>query len=377
MMTTPYKASPTQNAVLVLSCGTFFLGRSVGKKGKTKGQLCFNVSMTGYQEVLTDPSYSQYVIVFTFPHIGNVGCNPYDKESLKPLASGFILRNHPTEASNFKAKDNFDSWALNNKLIGISGIDTRELTHRIRKKPQSCLIESVKSGETIFIDKLQEEIKSCIDFKTQELASRAGTQEIYSLPSTPEAYQVVVIDYGVKRTMLQLLSSVGLNIKVVPAKTSFEEIEKLKPHGVFLSNGPGDPLLTASYALKTVKKILEKKIPLFGICLGHQILALASGLKINNMKVGHRGANHPVQDLDTKKVFITSQNHGFSVSDETKDNKNIKITQRSLFDHSIEGLKRTDVPAFSVQYHPEASPGPHDSYYLFHKFKQLIKDHYA
>ncbi len=372
-----WKATPVQNSILVLSDGTFFLGKSVGALKKTKGQLCFNVSMTGYQEVLTDPSYSKYIIVFTFPHIGNVGCNPFDQESSKPLCSGFVLRNHPTEASNFKAKDHFETWVLDHNLTGISGIDTRELTQRIRKKPQGCLIQSVKTGDVIFIDQLQEEIKSSINFKNQELADSAGTQTLYTLPSTPDAYHVVVLDYGVKITILQLLSSVGLNVTVVPAKTSFEEIEKLKPHGVFLSNGPGDPLLTAEYTLPTIKKIIKNRIPLFGICLGHQILALASNLLIHNMKVGHRGVNHPVQDLETKKVFITSQNHGFSVSDEGCILKNIKITQRSLFDNSVEGLERTDVPAFSVQYHPEASPGPHDSYHLFYKFKQMIKEQHA
>lgn len=379
--------SQSKNAVLIFPDGTCFYGYGLGKKAITKGEICFNTSITGYQEILTDPSYSGQIINFTFPHIGNIGVNEKDIEANKVRAAGLIIREPITKPSNYRSDNHLNDWLENNNLTGICGIDTRKITQLIRAK-------GAKTVAIAFVDKIDdkliantvEELKAVPDLNGVELAHGASENKKYNWESEgnwtqhknsynnikDKKFTVVAIDYGAKLNILRCLTEVGCDVHVVGAKATYEEIMSHKPDGVFLSNGPGDPAATGKYAIPVIQKILEQRIPLFGICLGHQLLALAIGAQTKKMHQGHRGANHPVQDLRTGKVEITSQNHGFCV-DAASMPKNAEITHTSLFDGSVEGLQMKDRPAFSVQYHPESSPGPHDSFYLFNEFIKLMQ----
>lgn len=378
-----------KDAVIIFADGSKFYGYGVGQEGLAIGEICFNTSITGYQEILTDPSYSGQIINFTFPHIGNVGANDEDIEAKKIRANGLIIRESITNSANYRANNNFNEWLKKHELTGISGVDTRQITKKIRQ-------DGAKNVAIIFAENLSEnaienaykKIKNLGDLDGVELASKASENKFYDWQNEAQwnqknnsynttknnLYKIVAIDFGAKLNILRCLKQVGCDVKILPANASFEDIKKINPDGVFLSNGPGDPAETGKYAIPTIQKILEKNIPLFGICLGHQLLALAVGAKTIKMHQGHRGANHPVQDLRSKKVEITSQNHGFCVDKATLPS-DIEITHISLFDNTIEGIKLKNKPAFSVQYHPESSPGPSDSFYLFEEFIELIKKH--
>ena len=383
-MTTPLK--PSTNAVLLLADGTAFSGYGIGKPGTTSGEICFNTAMTGYQEILTDPSYTGQIITFTFPHIGNIGTNVEDVESAKPSVGGLILREAITEPSNFRAVNNFNTWLEMQGITGISGIDTRALTRHIRTRgAQNCAIVYNARGKAE-LKHAQEALEAAPDMNGLELAAHVTTQENHAWnlqrwelgKGYPELRgnekdlpHIVAIDYGVKQNILRSLASVGCRLTIVPATASSDDILALKPDGVFLSNGPGDPAATGHYAVPVIKKLLDANIPLFGICLGHQMLGIALGARTLKMNQGHRGANHPVKDIETGKVEITSQNHGFAISDDALPAE-IEVTHRSLFDGTIQGIRHRTRPAFSVQGHPEASPGPHDSQYLFTRFVDMI-----
>ena len=378
-----------KDAVLIFADGSKFYGYGIGKEGLAFGEVCFNTSVTGYQEILTDPSYSGQIINFTFPHIGNVGANDEDIEAKKVRANGLIVREPITNSSNYRANISFNEWLKKHNLTGISGVDTRQITKKIRQdgaKNVAIVFEENLSEKSI--EEAHEKIKNTGDLDGVELALKASENKVYDWQnegnwdqrnntynsSKDNLYKVVAIDFGAKLNILRCLKQVGCDVTVLPANATFADIEKINPDGVFLSNGPGDPAETGKYSIPTIQKVLEKNIPLFGICLGHQLLALAVGAKTTKMHQGHRGANHPVQDLRSKKVEITSQNHGFCVDKSTLPS-NVEITHISLFDNTIEGIKLTNKPAFSVQYHPESSPGPSDSFYLFEEFIELIKKH--
>lgn len=365
------------NAALALADGRFFFGRGLGKEGVTCGEICFNTSYTGYQEILTDPSYAGQIITFTFPHIGNVGANNEDMESVRPFAKGLVLREDITGPSNFRSSQGLDSWLKAAGITGICGIDTREITHHIRcAGAQNCALQY---GGKPDVAALIRQAASAPGLAGMELAASVAASKGYSWkePLWKEKgqelrFRVVAVDFGAKQNILRHLVSAGCDVAVVPAQTTAAEILAHKPDGVFLSNGPGDPEATSRYAAPVIKELLEKKIPIFGICLGHQLLAVAAGAKTAKMECGHRGANHPVKDLETGKVEITSQNHGFVVLPESLP-KNTVATHISLFDGTVEGLRLTDRPAFSVQYHPESSPGPHDSTHLFRRFAEMME----
>ena len=366
-------------AILALADGTKFRGISIGVKGSVIGEIVFNTSMTGYQEILTDPSYSEQIITFTYPHIGNTGINNEDLESKKVFANGLIIRDLPIAYSNFRAMTSLSDFLKKQKIVGIAGIDTRALTQYLRTNgAQSGCIMTGNINEKEAIKKA----KSFRGISGMDLASVVSTSRKYInkegewklgsgyQKNSSFKYHVVAYDFGIKRNILRMLSSRGCKVTVVPAKLSAKEVLALKPDGVFLSNGPGDPE-PCDYAIKNIKTILEKKLPIFGICLGHQLLALASGAKTLKMKFGHHGANHPVQDKETGKVFITSQNHGFTV-DISSIPRNLKVTHISLFDKTLQGISRIDAPAFSFQGHPEASPGPSEMDYLFDRFINMM-----
>ena len=369
-------------AILALSDGTVFVGQSVGHSGKTVGELVFNTSMTGYQEILTDPSYSQQLVTLTYSHVGNYGVNTEDNESSGVYAAGLVIKNLPLTHSNFRASSDLGFFLRTYKTVAISDIDTRMLTRHLREKgSQNAAIESVSQGVQITEELIQKAIsnaKQAPSMNGLDLASKVTASESYSWNETEwqlgKGYghmnspqlNVVAYDFGVKKNILRMLAQRGCKITVVPAKTSAEDVLKLKPDGVFLSNGPGDPG-PCRYAIEATQSLLNKKIPIFGICLGHQILALACGAKTYKMKFGHHGANHPVKDLLTSRVSITSQNHGFAV-DEKSLPSHVRPTHISLFDGSLQGLELTGQAAFSFQGHPEASPGPHDIGYLFDRF---------
>jgi len=376
-----------KNAVLVFPDGLHFYGWGVGKKAVTQGEICFNTAITGYQEILTDPSYCGQIITFTFPHIGNVGVNFSDIESKKPKACGLIVREAITSDSNYRSQNNFNNWLVENELTGISGVDTRKITKLIRANgAKTVAIIYQDEIDEALIKKTAERLAKSGDLGGVELASVASLNQQYQWGSegrwqqvknsydhsSAKKYKVVAIDYGAKLNILRCLTQIGCDVAVVGAKASFKEIMAHNPDGIFLSNGPGDPAETGKYAIATIQEILKNKIPLFGICLGHQLLALAIGAKTSKMHQGHRGANHPVQNLKTRKVEITSQNHGFSV-DEKSIPSSAEITHLSLFDKTVEGLRLKDGSAFSVQYHPESSPGPSDSFYLFEEFAQMMQ----
>ncbi|MBL26378.1 MAG: carbamoyl phosphate synthase small subunit [Rhodospirillaceae bacterium] len=370
-------------AALVLADGTVFRGHGIGAAGTAVGEVCFNTSMTGYQEILTDPSYEGQLITFTFPHIGNVGTNDEDIESTTPAARGLILRAEVTEPSNWRNARHLDRWLKIRNLVGVSGIDCRYLTRRIRDggAPNGALCHS-PDGQFDFED-LRRQAAEWPGLEGMDLAKNVSCTQTYQWTETlwhlGEGYgqlaeprhHVVAMDFGAKRNILRSLASTGCKVTVVPATASVEDIMRHQPDGIFLSNGPGDPAATGAYAVPTIRGLVESGKPLFGICLGHQLLSLALGARTEKMHQGHRGANHPVKDLETGKVEITSQNHGFVVLPDSLPT-GVTATHVSLFDNSLEGLKVEGKPIFSVQYHPEASPGPQDSAYLFERFVALM-----
>ena len=377
-----------KSALLVLEDGTQFHGRAIGASGTAVGEVVFNTSMTGYQEILTDPSYSRQIVTLTYPHIGNVGTNEADAESSQVHAQGLIIRDLPLIASNFRNTEDLSSYLKRHNIVAIADIDTRKLTRLLREKgaQNGCIIV----GDNLDAGQALEKAKAFPGLNGMDLAKEVTTQDVYSwqqgswtladdLPeATPESqlpYHVVAYDYGVKRNILRMLVDRGCRLTVVPAQTSAEDVMKLEPDGVFLSNGPGDPA-PCDYAISAISSLLETDVPVFGICLGHQLLALASGAKTVKMKFGHHGGNHPVKDLDRDCVMITAQNHGFAV-DETTLPANLRVTHKSLFDGTLQGIHRTDKAAFSFQGHPEASPGPHDAAPLFDHFIDLIKHYRA
>lgn len=365
----------SEPAILVLADGSVFHGTSIGATGHTIGEVVFNTSMTGYQEILTDTSYFKQIVTLTYPHIGNTGTNPEDLESKGVYAAGLIIRDLPMIHSNFRANQSLSDYLKENNVVAIADIDTRRLTRHLRDNGAQA--GCIMAGEIDEAKALQL-AKSFGSMAGKDLAKEVTCDKPYSWDEgewklgegymkAPKAeFNVVAYDFGVKRNIFRMLAQRGCHLTVVPATTSAEEVLALNPDGVFLSNGPGDPE-PCDYAIEAIQKILASKKPLFGICLGHQLLGLASGGKTKKMAFGHHGANHPVQDLDTQKVMITSQNHGFEV-DEHSLPANVRITHRSLFDNSVQGIELTDQPAFSFQGHPEASPGPHDVAYLFDKF---------
>ncbi len=372
-------------AILVLENKSVFKGIGLGHKGEATGEICFNTSLTGYQEIISDPSYAGQIINFTFPHIGNVGANKEDIESDKIWTRGVIFNSEITSPSNYRSLQNLDKWLKKNKIVGITGLDTRSLANFIRDKgaPKGT-ISNNKNGK-FNINKLINKSIKWPGLSGMDLAQEVTTNKTYIWKgyktwkknkgyekNKKKKFRVVAIDYGIKKNILRYFSDFDCEVKVVSCKEDADNIINLKPHGIFLSNGPGDPAATGKYAIEVVKKLIKKNIPLFGICLGHQILALALDAKTKKMKLGHRGANHPVKNLITKKVEITSQNHGFEVVKESL-RKNTEITHLSLFDNSIEGIRLKSKPVFSVQYHPEANPGPQDSKYLFSNFIKEIK----
>ena len=375
---------PGATAVVVLADGSVFWGRGVGAAVTTVGEVCFNTSMTGYQEIMTDPSYAGQIITFTFPHVGNVGTNPEDVETTTPAARGCILREDITEPSNFRATQHLDDWLKAQNLPGISGVDTRQLTQRIRNEgaPNGVLCHA-PDGK-FDLPALLKMAQDWPGLEGMDLAKDVSCTQTYDWDETlwklgdgygkltnPE-FHVVAVDFGVKRNILRNLASLGCKVTVVPATATAEDILRHEPDGVFLSNGPGDPAATGVYAVPMIRDILASGKPLFGICLGHQMLSLALGAKTTKMHLGHRGANHPIKDLTTNKVEITSQNHGFVVDKESLPD-GVEGTHFSLFDGSLAGIRVTGKPVFSVQYHPEASPGPQDSHYLFQRFVDLMK----
>jgi len=381
-----------KNAVLIFSNKDYLIGCGIGKTGVTTGEICFNTAITGYQEILTDPSYSGQIINFTFPHIGNVGTNNDDIEGNFARASGLIIRENITNPSNYRSQEHFNQWLISQNLIGICGVDTRLITKIIRQNgAKTVAIIHFSHDEEInqeSIAKIANQINNATDLKGVELARGASENKHYKWINqgkwnqeknqfqenqSSTKFKVTAIDYGAKLNILRCLTESGCDVEILPANSKIEDILKTNPDGVFLSNGPGDPSETSKYTSSVIQEIIKRKIPLFGICLGHQLLAIAIGAKTIKMNQGHRGANHPVQNLKTKKVEITSQNHGFAVEASTLPS-NAEITHISLFDGSVEGIKLKDAPAFSVQYHPESSPGPSDSYYLFQDFINLMKE---
>jgi len=370
-------------AALVLADGTVFWGRGVGATGRAVGEVCFNTSMTGYQEIVTDPSYAGQLIAFTFPHIGNVGANTEDVETGDAACRAVVLRAEVTEPSNWRAAQHLDSWLKSQDVVGIAGVDTRALTRRIREvgAPHGVVVHAPDGR--FEVDAAIERAREWPGLAGMDLAREVTCRQLYTWDETtwePDTgygrlveprHRVVAIDYGAKRNILRNLAAAGCHVTVVPATATPEDVMRHEPDGVFLSNGPGDPAATGEYAAPTVEKIVDSGTPVFGICLGHQILARALGARTEKMHLGHRGANHPVKDLATGRVEITSQNHGFKVLPDSLP-ANAEATHVSLFDGSNEGLRLTDAPVFSVQYHPEASPGPHDSHYLFERFIDLI-----
>jgi carbamoyl-phosphate synthase small subunit len=371
-----------QTAILALADGTVFRGISIGATGHAIGEVVFNTAMTGYQEILTDPSYCRQIVTLTYPHIGNTGTNSEDAESTRIHAAGLVIRDLPIQSSNWRSSEDLGAYLQRHNVVAIADIDTRKLTRLLREKgaQSGCLM----AGD-IDEAKAIELARGFPGLAGMDLAKVVSCDKSYAWQEgewklgkgfktdADHKFHVVAYDYGVKRNILRMLAERGCKVTVLPAQASAEEALKLKPDGVFLANGPGDPE-PCDYAITAIRKILLTGIPVYGICLGHQLLALASGAKTRKMKFGHHGANHPVQDLDSGRVMITSQNHGFAVDEATLP-ANLRVTHKSLFDGSNQGITRTDVPAFSFQGHPEASPGPHDVDYLFDRFINLMGQH--
>lgn len=373
-----------RNALLALADGTLFHGSAIGAECYGVGEVVFNTAMTGYQEILTDPSYARQIVTLTAPHVGNNGVNTEDCESSGVHAAGLVIRDLPILRSNFRGEDGLDAYLKSNNIAAIADVDTRRLTRILRDKgaQSGCVDASANPNAEQAIKKAQE-FEGLVGL---DLAQHVSVDEPYdwnqgvwrlgkahSTTSTDKPFCVVAYDYGIKRNILRLLVEHGCAVTVVPAKTPASEVLAMNPDGVFLSNGPGDPE-PCDYAIAAISEILQHKVPVFGICLGHQLLALASGAKTMKMKFGHHGGNHPVQDLATGKVMISSQNHGFAVDEQSLPDT-LTATHRSLFDNTLQGIRRTDTPAFSFQGHPEASPGPHDVGHLFVEFTELMKQH--
>ena len=378
--TSSHKISQIHSGVLVLENKVVFRGTGIGYQGTATGEVCFNTSLTGYQEIISDPSYAEQIINFTFPHIGNVGTNKEDLESDKIWTKGVIFNSEITSPSNYRSLTNLDFWLKKNKIVGITGLDTRSLTNFIRDKGAPKGTISFSKAGKFNIGKLVNTTIKWSGLKNLDLAEKVTTKKNYIwsgfktwkketgyLKNKSNSLHVVAIDYGIKKNILRYFSDFKCKVTIVSCKTNAKEILKLKPNGIFLSNGPGDPAATGKYAIKIIKELIKNTLPIFGICLGHQILALTLGAKTKKMKLGHRGANHPVKNLIKDNVEITSQNHGFEIIRETLP-KNISVTHKSLFDDCIEGIKLKNKPIFSVQYHPESNPGPQDSVYLFKEF---------
>ncbi len=381
-----------KSAILVLEDGNVFKGQSIGYEASSVGEVVFNTALTGYQEILTDPSYASQMITLTYPHIGNTGITSEDEEADTIFATGLIVKDVPNQYSNWRAEESLTEYLTRKKVVAIADIDTRRLTRILREKgaQRGCIIagdalSSLSKNHDDSVAVATKEIANFSGLKGVDLAKIVSTKKSYTwiegtwdldpnitkiLDESGETFNVVAYDFGVKKNILRMLVDRGCKVTVVPAQTPAEDVLAMSPDGVFLSNGPGDPE-PCDYAITAIQSILEKKLPTFGICLGHQLLGLASGASTMKMKFGHHGANHPVQDLETKKVSITSQNHGFAVDEETLPNT-LVATHRSLFDKSLQGVKRTDCPAYSFQGHPEASPGPHDIAPIFDDFITLM-----
>jgi carbamoyl-phosphate synthase small subunit len=382
-------SEPKATALLVLADGTILEGLGFGAAGSAVGEVCFNTAMTGYEEILTDPSYAGQIITFTFPHIGNVGTNEEDIETVNmaatPGARGVILNAQITDPSNYRATRHLDQWLKARGIVGLCGLDTRALTALIRQNGMPNAVIAHEPSGKFDVETLKKEARAWPGLVGMDLVPMVTSGQRFTWDETPwdldkgyghqgkTEFHVVAIDYGVKRNILRLLADVGCKITVVPATTSADDIMALKPDGVFLSNGPGDPAETGKYAVPVIRDVIEKNVPTFGICLGHQMLGIALGGTTMKMHQGHHGANHPVKDLTTGKVEITSMNHGFAVDKESLP-KNVEQTHVSLFDGSNAGIALKDKPVFSVQYHPEASPGPRDSHYLFRRFADLMRE---
>ena len=375
----------TPDSILILDDGTYFMGRSFGSKRTSIGEICFNTSMTGYQEIITDPSYAGQIISFTFPHIGNIGTNNFDNEGQTKSIAGIVVRQTPTNPSNWRSEQAFDDWLKLNDISGISRIDTRMLTKIIRKyKSCNALIAYNELGK-FNIEELTNKLKNYPKMDGLNLSSSVTTEKSYNFNERPHKLissnkdiiskfkpRIVVIDFGVKMNILRHLVNLDAEVTVLSENATIEDIKKIKPHGIFLSNGPGDPSATEKKCKDLLQAIISFEIPVFGICIGHQLIGLSFGAKTSKMSQGHRGANHPVKNLSNNKVEITSQNHGYQIDKATLPSC-FEITHISLFDNSIEGLKHKSLPIFSVQYHPEASPGPTESSYLFQEFLNLIE----
>jgi carbamoyl-phosphate synthase small subunit len=382
-MRDPMPRPPDCDAALVLEDGTLFWGRGIGAAGTAVGEVCFNTAVTGYQEIVTDPSYAGQIITFTFPHIGNVGANREDVEAATPAARGLVLRTPITEPASYRATRSLDTWLKSLGVIGISGVDTRRLTRRIRDFGPRNGVIAHDPERRLDIPSIHARARAWPGLEGMDLAKDVTCRQTYEWDETvwdrergyglqqSPRYHVVAVDYGAKRNILRMLAGHSCRVTVVPATASTENIMRHEPDGIFLSNGPGDPAATGAYAVPVLRGLFDSGKPIFGICLGHQLLALALGGATRKMARGHRGANHPVKDLQTGKVEITSQNHGFVVDPETLP-EGVEPTHLSLFDGSNEGLRVIGKPVFSVQYHPEASPGPHDSHYLFERFTGLM-----
>ena len=384
------KVNSTKNlkfspGVLVLENKSIFNGIGIGYEGTATGEVCFNTSITGYQEIISDPSYAGQIINFTFPHIGNVGTNKQDNESDKVWTKGVIFNSEITDPSNYRSYMELDLWLKKNKIVGLTGLDTRSLTNLIRDNGAPRGTISHNKNRKLNIKKLINSTLKWPGLSGLDLAKTVSTKKKYTWKglktwtkdqgykkNLKKKIKVVAIDYGIKTNILRYFSNFSCDVTIVPCQTAVEEILKIKPSGVFLSNGPGDPAATGKYAVKIIKDLINKGLPVFGICLGHQLLAIALNAKTRKMKLGHRGANHPVKNLINDKVEITSQNHGFEVTKNSLP-KNVQITHKSLFDNSIEGIKLKNKPVFSVQYHPESNPGPQDSHYLFNDFIKEVK----
>ncbi len=379
------KISDKQTGILVLENRKVFKGIGIGYQGTATGEVCFNTSLTGYQEIISDPSYAGQIINFTFPHIGNVGTNNEDHESDKIWTKGVIFNSEITSPSNYRSFLHLDAWLKKNKIVGITGLDTRNLTNFIRDKGAPKGTISVSKTGKFNINKIINQTTKWSGLKNLDLAKEVTTKKNYLWKgfktwkkqtgyqkNKQKSFHVVAIDYGIKKNILRYFSDFKCKVTVVPCNASYEKISSLKPDGIFLSNGPGDPAATGKYAIGIIRNLIKKNFPIFGICLGHQLLGLALGAKTKKMKLGHRGANHPVKNFINDSVEITSQNHGFEIVKEGLP-RSLEITHKSLFDGGIEGIRLKNKPVFSVQYHPESNPGPQDSVYLFQEFINNIK----
>ena len=379
------KISKIHSGILVLDNKMVFKGIGIGYQGEATGEVCFNTSLTGYQEIISDPSYADQIINFTFPHIGNVGTNNQDHESDKIWTKGVIFNSEITNPSNYRSLSNLDHWLKKNKIVGITGFDTRSLTNLIRDKGAPRGTISYSKNGIFNLNKLTNQTLKWNGLQNLDLAIKVSTKKKYVWSglktwkknigykkNTKKLLNVVAIDYGIKKNILRYFSDFDCKVIVVPCQMNADKILSLKPDGIFLSNGPGDPAATGKYSIDVIKELIKKGLPIFGICLGHQILGLALGAKTKKMKLGHRGANHPVKNLDNGSVEITSQNHGFEILKNSIP-RNTEVTHVSLFDNSIEGIRLKNKPVFSVQYHPESNPGPQDSVYLFKEFVNKMK----